>query len=72
MCFFVKLLLKIPYLFLMKMKFDKYGELLDYLFKNIEKNPYIKPGIQNNYPELEVASSLKSSLKKEQESFSYS
>tara|TARA_B100000963_G_scaffold181785_1_gene158038 strand:- start:3488 stop:6304 length:2817 start_codon:yes stop_codon:yes gene_type:complete len=53
---------------LMKMKFDKYGELLDYLFENIEKNPYIKPGIQNNYPELEVASSLKSSLKKEQES----
>lgn len=53
---------------LMKMKFDKYGELLDYLFENIEKNPYIKPGIQNNYPELKVASSLKSSLKKEQES----
>jgi len=49
---------------LIKMKFDKYGELLDYISENKGKNPNFKRGIRNNYPEAEESMS---SIKEEHE-----
>ena len=53
---------------LMKMKFDKYGELLDYISENKGKNPNFKRGIRNNYPEAEHLEELVSDIKEEHKS----
>ena len=52
---------------LMKMKFDKYGELLNYILEKLGHfNPNFKRGIRNNYPEAEQLEESVSSIRKQQ------